>query len=74
MTMRAWWRNLSQKGVAAGLMGVVLLGFGGCASEPPKPSAPSVTPDHVRGHAEKAFGNLKQEERNRGGETGGTSY
>jgi len=39
----------------------------GCASDPPKP-APTVTPDQVRSHADKAFDKLKQEEQNRGGD------
>ena len=40
------------------------LSLGGCASEPPR-SAPTVTPDQVRDHSDKAFEKLKQEERNR---------
>lgn len=48
----------------AGLLGALLLSFSGCASEPPKP-APTVTPDQVRSHADKAFEKLKQEEQNR---------
>jgi hypothetical protein len=44
-----------------------LSGLVGCAGEQPKPSPPTVTPDQVRGHADKAFENLKQEERNRTG-------
>jgi len=47
-----------------GLLGALLLSLGGCASEPPKP-APTVTPDQVRSHADKAFEKLKQEEQNR---------
>jgi hypothetical protein len=48
----------------AGVLGALLLNLGGCASEPPKP-APTVTPDQVRSHADKAFEKLKQEEQNR---------
>ena len=48
-----------------GLSGAVLIGAGGCASEPQKP-APTVTPGQVRGHADKAFDKLKQEEQGRG--------
>ena len=47
-----------------GLSGVVLLGVGGCASEPQKP-ATTVTPEQVRSHADKAFDKLKQEEQHR---------
>ena len=50
--------------VMVGVLGVLLLSLGGCASAPPKP-APTVTPDQVRSHADKAFEKLKQEEQNR---------
>jgi hypothetical protein len=39
----------------------------GCAGDPPKP-APTVTPEQVRSHADKAFDKQKQEEQQRGGE------
>ena len=42
----------------------ILLGIGGCASDPPK-STSTVTPEQVRGHADKAFEKLKQEEQGR---------
>jgi hypothetical protein len=42
---------------------------GGCAGDPPKP-APAVTPEQVRGHADKTFEKLKQEEQQRGGDPG----
>ncbi len=58
-------RNTKQGGVAAGLLGLLLLSLGGCAGDQPKPSAPTVTPDQVRSHSEKAFQNLKQEEQKR---------
>jgi ABC-type transporter MlaC component len=35
-----------------------------CAGDPPKP-APTVTPEQVRTHADKAFEKLKQEEQSR---------
>lgn len=41
-----------------------LIGMSGCASEPPKPAV-AVTPDQVRGHADKTFEKLKQEEQGR---------
>ena len=52
-------------GMTAWLLGLLLAGLGGCASDPPKP-APTVTSDQVRSHADKAFEKLKQEEQNRG--------
>lgn len=66
-------RNGTPGGLAAGLLGLVLVGLGGCAGEQPKSSAPTVTPDHVRSHADKAFENLKQEERQRAVDPAGTS-
>lgn len=44
------------------------LGHAGCASDPPKP-APTVTPDHVRSHADQNFEKLQQEERARKGDS-----
>lgn len=46
------------------VLGIMLLSFGGCASDAPKP-APTVTPEQVRGHADKTFEKLKQEEQGR---------
>lgn len=66
--------NAAQGGLGAGLLGVLLVGLGGCAGEQPKPSSPTVTPDHVRSHADKAFENLKQEERDRAMNPGEPSY
>ncbi len=66
--------NGAQGGLGAGLLGLLLLGFGGCAGEQPKPSSPAVTPDHVRSHADKVFENLKQEERDRAMNPGEPSY
>lgn len=50
--------------VLAGIAAMLVLSLGGCAGDPPKP-APTVTPDQVRSHADKAFEKLKQEEQNR---------
>jgi hypothetical protein len=57
--------NGMQRGLAAGLVGLSLLGLGACADQQPKSSAPTVTPDQVRSHADKAFEKLKQEEQHR---------
>jgi hypothetical protein len=43
---------------------MMLLSLSACASEPPKP-VQTVTPDQVRGHADKAFEQLKREDQNR---------
>lgn len=53
-----------QRGAAmvAGLS--VLLLITACASDPPKP-LPQPTPDQVRGHTDRAFEKLKQEEQER---------
>lgn len=52
-------------GLIVGSLGLWLLSIAGCAGEPPRP-APTVTPDQVRTHADKAFDKLKQEEQQRG--------
>jgi hypothetical protein len=49
---------------AGGVVASLLLGIGGCASDAPK-STSTVTPEQVRGHADKAFEKLKQEEQGR---------
>jgi len=46
------------------VLAIILLGIGGCASDTPKPVS-TVTPEQVRGHADKAFEKLKQEEQGR---------
>jgi hypothetical protein len=56
------------------LMGMLLVGLGGCASKQPSSPAPTVTPEQVRGHADKAFDKLKQEERDRAADPAATSY
>lgn len=43
---------------------VLLLTLSGCSSDPPKPPA-QPTPDQVRGHGDRTFDKLKQEERER---------
>ncbi|HEY6084484.1 MAG TPA: hypothetical protein VIU63_03770 [Nitrospira sp.] len=57
--------SVGAKTVWGGLMaGVLLMVMVGCSSEQPKPMA-QPTPDQVRGHADKSFDKLKQEERER---------
>lgn len=46
------------------VMASMLLGLSGCASEAPK-STSTMTPEQVRGHADKAFEKLKLEEQGR---------
>jgi hypothetical protein len=57
--------NEMARSLAVGLVGLLLLGLGACAGQQPTPSAPTVTPDQVRTHADKAFDKLKQEEQQR---------
>lgn len=59
-------RRAAVRGLSLGLWGSVCFGFIGCASEPPTPT-PTVTPEQVRTHADKAFEKLKQEEQSREG-------
>lgn len=49
---------------AGAVMVSMLVGLGGCASEAPK-STSTMTPEQVRGHGDKAFEKLKQEEQER---------
>ena len=54
-----------QRTTVAGLMSLVMFSvLGACASDAPK-SPPSPTPDQVRGHADRTFEKLKQEEQER---------
>lgn len=57
--------NEMARSLAVGLVGLSLLGLGACAGHQPAPSAPTVTPDQVRTHADRAFDKLKQEEQQR---------
>ncbi len=51
-----------QRATVVGLMGLALCSIvGACASEGQK-SPPPPTADHIRGHADRAFEKLKQEE------------
>ena len=55
---------MQQSGVALVMSLVLLSLITACASDQPKP-LPQPTPDQVRGHADRAFDKLKQEERER---------
>ena len=55
---------MQQRGVALVMSLFVLSLITACASDQPKP-LPQPTPDQVRGHADRAFDKLKQEERER---------
>ncbi len=57
-------RNQFRMMGAGMVMTSLLLGLGGCASEAPK-STSTMTPEQVRGHADKAFEKLKMEEQGR---------
>ena len=47
------------------VLSVGILVLSGCSSNEPKPMA-QPTPDQVRGHADRGFDKLKQEEKERG--------
>jgi hypothetical protein len=66
MPEKATWRTGFKNWLSAAGIGVWLLAMGGCAGETPKP-VPTVTQDQVRSNADKAFKNLKQEQKNRAG-------
>jgi hypothetical protein len=51
------------------MAGLVLCSITACSSDQPKP-LPQPTPDQVRGHADRTFDRLKQEERDHAGQAG----
>ncbi len=57
-------RRLQQPGIAVAVGLCVLSLITACASDQPKP-LPQPTPDQVRGHADRTFDKLKQEEQER---------
>lgn len=58
-------RNRTQRDGAAMVASLsVLLLLTACASDQPKP-LPQPTPDQIRGHADRAFEKLKQDEQER---------
>jgi len=65
--------SVETKTICGSLMaGVLLMVTIGCSSEP-KPMA-QPTPDQVRGHADKTFDKLKQEERERPAQPPASAY
>ena len=57
--------RMQQRGAAMVVGAFALLLITACASDQSKP-LPQSTPDQVRGHADRAFEKLKQEEQERG--------
>jgi len=57
-------RRVQQPGIAVAVGLCVLSLITACAGDQPKP-LPQPTPDQVRGHADRAFDKLKQEEQER---------
>lgn len=49
------------------MVGILFMTMTACSSDQPKPLA-QPTPDQVRGHADRAFEKLKQEEQERTGQ------
>ena len=64
MAMNHRQRRMQQCGATMIVGAFVLLLITGCASDQPKP-LPQSTPDQVRGHADRAFEKLKQDEQER---------
>lgn len=58
------WSHRAGATVGGLMAGVMFLTLAGCSSEQPKPMA-QPTPDQVRGHADRTFDKLKQEEQER---------
>jgi len=54
---------------AGAVMASMLLGLSACASDAPK-STSTMTPEQVRGHADKTFEKLKLEEQGRSADPG----
>jgi len=74
MTPGASLKSGAWYGVCSGLAGCVIVGITGCTSHQPPTPQPSVTPEQVRSHADKAFENLSQEENRPASESGGSMY
>jgi hypothetical protein len=56
--------NRMRRIVGSMMIGLVFVTMTACSSDQPKPMA-QPTPDQVRGHADRGFDKLKQEERER---------
>ena len=65
MLHETWWQVSRARWLMVGSMGLLLVWLSGCASEQPKSSGATVTPEQVRSHTDKAFDKLKQEEQHR---------
>jgi hypothetical protein len=57
-------RMRGQRIVGCAMAGMLFIAMTACSSDQPKPLA-QPTPDQVRGHADRAFEKLKQEEQGR---------
>ena len=55
---------LGQRIAGCAMAGILFMAMTACSSDQPKPLA-QPTPDQVRGHADRAFEKLKQEEQGR---------
>ena len=55
---------LGQRIAGCAMAGILFIAMTACSSDEPKPLA-QPTPDQVRGHADRAFEKLKQEEQGR---------
>lgn len=55
-------KNLMRRILGSVVIGVFFVTMTACSSDQPKPMA-QPTPDQVRGHADRGFDKLKQEER-----------
>jgi len=53
-----------QRIAGGAIAGILLMAMTACSSDQPKP-LPQPTPDQVRGHADRTFEKLKQEEQGR---------
>jgi hypothetical protein len=58
-------RRFVERATSIVLGAAAVLMLAGCSSNEPKPMV-QPTPDQVRGHADRGFDNLKQEEKERG--------
>ena len=62
-----------QRAVGCAMAGILFLALTACSSDQPKPPA-QPTADQVRGHADRAFEKLKQEEQGRNSQPPAPGY